>query len=223
MCVQMLTESQQQQQAAPRVALGLGLRPVGGLQRTPAAPQQQPALRRRLQARPLVVAAASSGKDAAAAAAAAAPAPSSGHGHGGGRHAFLHDFCMCLPYGALVAVGGLLARLFGWGQPAVVMMVVGALQLALSSLSLKVWRQNKSAAPFTLLEAGLAGWLAYYAWRAVQQRVAPVFMAGLLGLSAAMALFLVYNVAAGGNPPRRGTHAAAAAALPADPSPAPTS
>lgn len=127
---------------------------------------------------------------------------------------------MCLPYGALVAAGGLLAKLFGWGQPAVVMMAVGVLQLGLASLSLKVWRQSKSAAPFTLLEAGLAGWLAYYAWRAVQQRVAPLFMGALLGLSAAMALFLLYNVAAGGNPPRRGTHATTPAAVAAEPSPA---
>lgn len=113
------------------------------------------ALPHALQAPTLVAAAASSGNDAeASSAAAAAPAAGSGHGHGGGRHAFLHDFCMCLPYGALVAAGGLLAKLFGWGQPAVVMMAVGVLQLGLASLSLKVWRQSKSAAPFTLLEAG---------------------------------------------------------------------
>lgn len=58
--------------------------------------------------------------------------------------------------------------------------------------------------------AGLAGWLAYYSYRAVQQGVSSLVMGTLLGLSAAMALFLVYNVAAGGNPPRRGTHAPAA-------------
>lgn len=103
----------------------------------------------------VVVAAASSGSDTAAAAAAAPPAGS--HAPSSGRHAFLHDFCMCIPYGALVAAGGLLAKLFGWGQPAIVMMAVGVLQLALSSLSLKVWRLNKSAAPFTLLEAGKRG------------------------------------------------------------------
>lgn len=61
--------------------------------------------------------------DAPAAAAAAAS------GHGSGRHAFLHDFCMCIPYGALLLAGGLVAKLFGWGQPAVVMAVIGALQV----------------------------------------------------------------------------------------------
>ncbi|PRW20473.1 FATTY ACID EXPORT chloroplastic-like [Chlorella sorokiniana] len=118
---------------------------------------------------------------------------------------------MCIPYGALLLAGGLVAKLLGWGQPAVVMAVIGALQVGLSNLSLKAWRANKSAAPYTLLEAGLAGWLAYYSYRAVQQGVSSLVMGTLLGLSAAMALFLVYNVAAGGNPPRRGTHAAAAA------------
>lgn len=61
--------------------------------------------------------------DAPPAAAAAAS------GHGSGRHAFLHDFCMCIPYGALLLAGGLVAKLFGWGQPAVVMAVIGALQV----------------------------------------------------------------------------------------------
>jgi hypothetical protein len=56
----------------------------------------------------------------------------------------------------------------------------------------------------------LAGWLAYYAYRAVQQGVSRMAMGALLGLSAAMALFLSYNVAAGGNPPRRGGHVAPA-------------
>ncbi|PSC70132.1 FATTY ACID EXPORT chloroplastic-like [Micractinium conductrix] len=118
---------------------------------------------------------------------------------------------MCIPYGALVAAGGLVGKLVGWGQPATVMLVVGGLQLALSYLSLSVWRKARSAAPYTLAEAGLAGWLAYYAARAVQQGVASTAMGCLLGLSAAMALLLLYNLAAGGNPPRRGTHAAAPA------------
>ena len=36
---------------------------------------------------------------------------------------------MCIPYGALLLAGGLVAKLFGWGQPAVVMAVIGALQV----------------------------------------------------------------------------------------------
>lgn len=90
----------------------------------------------------------------------------------------------------------------------------------LSYMSLKMWRQRKSAAPFTIVEAGLAGWMGYYAYRAVQQGFSPMIMGCLLGLSTAMSLFLAYNVAAGGNPPPRVKHAAAASTLAAEPTPA---
>ena len=96
----------------------------------------------------------------AAAASDAAPSSSSSGGdgeaaaHSNGRHAFLHDFCMAIPYGALLLAGGLAAKLAGWGQPAAVMAVVGALQVALANLSLKAWRSGKSAAAATLTEAG---------------------------------------------------------------------
>ena len=69
--------------------------------------------------------------------------------------------------------------------------------------------------------AVLSGWLAYYAYRAVQQGVSGLALGALLGLSAAMCAFLLYNVAAGGNPPPRKrvaaapTTAAGAAAAPA--------
>lgn len=53
--------------------------------------------------------------------------------------------------------------------------------------------------------------MAYYAYRGVQAGVSQLAMGALLGLSAAMAAFLAYNVAAGGNPPRRSKHGAAAA------------
>ena len=98
---------------------------------------------------------------AAAAAADAGGAPSSSSSgvaeaaaHSSGRHAFLHDFCMAIPYGALLLAGGLAAKLAGWGQPAAVMAVVGALQVVLANLSLKAWRAGKSAAATTLTEAG---------------------------------------------------------------------
>ena len=52
--------------------------------------------------------------------------------------------------------------------------------------------------------------MAYYAFRGVQQGASSLVMGVLLGLSAAMSLFLFYNVAAGGNPPRRKPHAAVA-------------
>ncbi len=71
------------------------------------------------------------------------------------RHAFLHDFCLCIPYGAIIAACGLLMRLFGGGQTAVLITGAGVLQIALSTLSLKTWRARQPVAKlFTLLEAG---------------------------------------------------------------------
>ena len=40
-------------------------------------------------------------------------------------------------------------------------------------------------------------------WAAAAQKTAPAATYSLAALSAAMVLFLVYNVAAGGNPPRQ--------------------
>ena len=47
----------------------------------------------------------------------------------------------------------------------------------------------------------MAGLLTYEAYRGLQRGVARIPHAGLLLLSAVMTLFLVYNLAAGGNPP----------------------
>lgn len=94
----------------------------------------------------------------ASAAASAAASLSSSDGEdaavAGARHAFLHDFCMCIPYGALLLAGGLAGKLCGWGQPAAVMAVLGAAQVVLSNLSLRAWRAGKATTPITLSEAG---------------------------------------------------------------------
>lgn len=45
-------------------------------------------------------------------------------------------------------------------------------------------------------------------WAAARQGVAPVATYSLAALSVAMSLFLAYNMAAGGNPPRKDSHEA---------------
>lgn len=92
-------------------------------------------------------------------------------------------------------------KLFAGGQTAVFIAAAGITQIVLSSLSLKTWRTGRSNAPFTLLEAGVSGWLTYEAAMGFQRGVARVPHAMLGLLSAAMTLFLMYNLAAGGNPP----------------------
>lgn len=62
---------------------------------------------------------------------------------------------MCIPYGALLLAGGLVGKLvLGWGQPAVVMLVLGTAQVLLSNLSLAAWRGGKKSTAITLSEAG---------------------------------------------------------------------
>ena len=63
---------------------------------------------------------------------------------------------MCIPYGALLLAGGLLGKLLGWGQPALVAAVVGAAQIVLANSSLTAWRTGavQRATTITLVEAG---------------------------------------------------------------------
>lgn len=140
-------------------------------------------------------------------------AAGSGAGSGGsGRHAVLHDFCMGLPYGALAAAAGLGSLLFGAGALGWQVAAAGAAVLAASALSLRAWRGGGPHAAFTLASAGAAGWVAAAMWARVAAGVTPVASALLLAPSAALALFCVYNVLAGGNPPPSGGKAKPAAA-----------
>jgi hypothetical protein len=61
---------------------------------------------------------------------------------------------MCLPYGALLAAGGILAVIFDGGLPALAVAAAGGLQLVLSKSSLSSWREGQRAPALTLLQAG---------------------------------------------------------------------
>ena len=122
------------------------------------------------------------------------PAPS-------GRHAFLHDFCMCIPYGIIVAAGGLLSAVW-FGLPGLYIAAAGIAEVVLSTRSLKAWRRRQSSTIYTLLQAAIASGVAYAAYNSVRQGTAKWASTSLLGLSACASLFFLYNVAAGGNPPK---------------------
>lgn len=79
---------------------------------------------------------------------------SSSSSHAG--HAFLHDFCMTIPYGAMAALSGVLA--FAFKAPAVGLQLaaVAAVVALCSVLSLKSWKAGGSSAGYTLVSAG--GW-----------------------------------------------------------------
>mmetsp|Transcript_21100 Transcript_21100/g.35949 ORF Transcript_21100/g.35949 Transcript_21100/m.35949 type:complete len:216 (+) Transcript_21100:55-702(+) len=137
-------------------------------------------------------------------AAASNPAPSSSDSSNHAGHAVLHDFCMTLPYGAATLAGALACFLIGATLKALALPLagVGAFTLLSSVISLKQWKQGNNTAPYTLASAGAACYAAYICYPLVQGATLSAWVAGgLAAFSGAAALFCLYNVVAGGNPP----------------------
>ncbi|URD92678.1 Transmembrane proteins 14C [Musa troglodytarum] len=114
------------------------------------------------------------------------------------RSAKIHDFCFGIPFGGLLFAGGLLGFIFSRNATA---MIYGGAILALSVLSLKVWRTGRSSIPFIL---GQATFSAVLLWKLLQaySLSKKVFPTGLyIFLSAAMICFYSYVLISGGNPP----------------------
>ncbi|KAJ8500982.1 hypothetical protein OPV22_011534 [Ensete ventricosum] len=100
--------------------------------------------------------------------------------------------------GGLLFAGGLLGFIFSRNATA---MIYGGAILALSVLSLKVWRTGRSSVPFIL---GQAAFSAAHLWKLLQaySLSKKVFPTGLyIFLSAAMICFYSYVLISGGNPP----------------------
>ncbi|KAA8517167.1 hypothetical protein F0562_017460 [Nyssa sinensis] len=118
------------------------------------------------------------------------------------RAAKIHDFCFGIPFGGLVLSGGLLGFVFT-RNPATLGagVLFGVALLALSTFSLKVWRQGKSSLPFILGQAVLSATLL---WKNFQtySLTKKLFPTGFYAvISAAMLCFYLYVVMSGGNPP----------------------
>lgn len=69
-------------------------------------------------------------------------------------HAFLHDFCMSIPYGALTLVGGGVSAAMGAQQLGLQLAGAGAAVCAASVLSLRAWRSGGQSTPYTFVSAG---------------------------------------------------------------------
>lgn len=118
------------------------------------------------------------------------------------RAAKIHDFCFGIPFGGLVFVGGLVGFLIS-GNPRTLMsgVLYGGALLALSTLSLKVWRQGKPSFPFILGQAVLSLALLWKHSRAYTL-TKKIFPTGFnVVISAAMLCFYTYVIISGGNPP----------------------
>ncbi|KAH6828713.1 Transmembrane proteins 14C [Perilla frutescens var. hirtella] len=118
------------------------------------------------------------------------------------RAAKIHDFCFGIPFGGLVLGGGLVSFVFS-GNPRTLMsgVLYGGALLALSTLSLKVWRQGKPSFPFILGQAVLSLallWKHSHAYTLTKK----LFPTGFnVVISAAMLCFYAYVIISGGNPP----------------------
>lgn len=121
------------------------------------------------------------------------------------RHAFLHDFCMSIPYGAVAIVAGLALFALGHTNMASVATVTGGTVAMASVLSLKEWKAGGSSSTYALTTASASAATAYvsYCGLAAVKGVSYVLAASLSVLSVAMSIFCVYNVMAGGNPPKK--------------------
>ncbi|GAV79902.1 Tmemb_14 domain-containing protein [Cephalotus follicularis] len=118
------------------------------------------------------------------------------------RTAKIHDFCFGIPFGGLVVSGGLLGFIFSRNMTTLIIGVLfGGAFLALSILSLKIWRQGKSSLPFILGQAALSVALL---WKNIQaySLSKKLFPTGFYAvISAAMLFFYSYVMISGGNPP----------------------
>ncbi|KAF5183485.1 Fatty acid export 1 protein [Thalictrum thalictroides] len=118
------------------------------------------------------------------------------------KTAKIHDFCLGIPFGGIVLSGGLVGSLFSKNLMTLgVGVLFGGSLLALSTFSLKVWKQGKSSLPFILGQAALSAVL-LWKYLPTYTMTKTVFPAGFYALvSAAMLCFYFYVLASGGNPP----------------------
>ncbi|KAK8505442.1 hypothetical protein V6N13_045879 [Hibiscus sabdariffa] len=114
------------------------------------------------------------------------------------RAAKIHDFCFGIPYGGLVLSGGLVGFILSRNPTT---LLFGGAVLALSTFSLKFWREGKSSFPFILGQAAIAAVLFWKNLKTYSSTKKLFPNALYAAISAAMLLFYSYVVISGGNPP----------------------
>ncbi|KAL9275846.1 FATTY ACID EXPORT 1, chloroplastic-like protein [Drosera capensis] len=130
------------------------------------------------------------------------------------RTAKIHDFCLGIPYGGFVLTGGILGSILSRNLATLgTGVLIGGALLALSFISLKIWREGKSSLPFILGQAAISAALCWKSFQAYTL-TGKSFSSGLYSaVSAAMVCFYAYVVLSGGNPPPKKLKSAATGAL----------
>lgn len=133
-------------------------------------------------------------------------------------HAFLHDFCMTIPYSAI----GLVASIALYFLGSSVLRISEALPLfglcsiivgLASAFSLSLWKKGQVGTGLTsiitMVSGGASSYIAYHSWICLKLKSVALstpilcILWPLLILSSSLSLFAFYNVIAGGNPPRK--------------------
>ncbi|XP_010523644.1 PREDICTED: protein FATTY ACID EXPORT 1, chloroplastic [Tarenaya hassleriana] len=118
------------------------------------------------------------------------------------RAAKIHDFCFGIPYGGVILGGGLLGSILSRNLTTLSAGVLyGGVLLALSTISLKIWRQGKSSFPFILGQAVVSAVLFWKNFKAYSMTKKLIPTGLYAAISAAMLCFYSYVVLSGGNPP----------------------
>ncbi|GAQ90892.1 hypothetical protein KFL_006980050 [Klebsormidium nitens] len=119
------------------------------------------------------------------------------------KGAVIHDFCLGIPYGIILLLGG-----FVWfaaeKDPTTLLPGVGlgVLQTALSYLSFQTWKAGQRNTPYILLSLFISSFLAFANGYPYVKGEADFIPTGLVGLiSAVMTLFYLYVQGVGGNRP----------------------
>ncbi len=72
----------------------------------------------------------------------------------GGRHAFLHDFCMVIPYSIIIAAAGLVTLVFGSRTAGVQLLLGGVVMGGAAFSSLRRWKRQLPSRLVTTFAAG---------------------------------------------------------------------
>lgn len=72
-------------------------------------------------------------------------------------HAFLHDFCVAIPYSVVTGALAVVAYLQQAGSIATTLLAAAIAASSLTYLSLQNWKVGKPCKPYTLLSAGAHG------------------------------------------------------------------
>lgn len=144
-------------------------------------------------------------------AAASADAVSGSGSSRGRKYSVLHDFCMQIPYGFFIVLSGIVLGIRGPVAAGILLGFVGMAVLLCARASVSAWKLGRPSTAYTVMSTMATSYLTWVFGLKFKMMVTkadawgpllftPPFL--LLLLSVAITIFQIYNVWAGGNPPK---------------------